>query len=102
MTLRQIINVYLHLCDNESIGEPESLYITLSTKLTASAAISELATAANEGKGLSEIFSWDEYDEHSLSNERHIDMEDSRSPWQRFCDLQNQEEGYEEGEAGEE
>lgn len=63
MTLRQIINVYLHLCDNGSIGEPESLYITLSTKLTASAAISELATAANEGKGLSEIFSWDEYDE---------------------------------------
>lgn len=63
MTLRQIINVYLHLCDNESIGEPESLYITLSTKLTASAAISELAAAANEGKGLSEIFSWDEYDE---------------------------------------
>lgn len=63
MTLRQIINVYLHLCDNESIGEPESLYITLSTKLTTSAAISELAAAANEGKGLSEIFSWDEYDE---------------------------------------
>ncbi|ODM16290.1 hypothetical protein SI65_08289 [Aspergillus cristatus] len=63
VTLRQIINVYLHLCDNESIGEPESLYITLSTKLTASAAISELAAAANEGKGLSEIFSWDEFDE---------------------------------------
>lgn len=63
VTLRQIINVYLHLCDNESIGEPESLYITLSTKLTASAAMSELAAAANEGKGLSEIFSWDEYDE---------------------------------------
>ena len=51
---------------------------------------------------LMSLGSWDEYDEHSLSNERHIDMEDSRSPWQRFCDLQNQEEGYEEGEAGEE
>lgn len=63
VTLHQIINVYLHLCDNESIGEPEALYVTLSTKLTASAAISELAAAANEGKGLSEIFSWDEYDE---------------------------------------
>ncbi|RAO69540.1 uncharacterized protein BHQ10_005552 [Talaromyces amestolkiae] len=46
--------------------------------------------------------SWDEYDEYSLSNERHIVMEDSSSPWRRFCDLQNQEEEYEEGEAGEE
>lgn len=50
---------------------------------------------------LMSLGSWDEYDEYSLSNERYIGVEDSRSPWQRFCDLQNQEE-EEESEEGEE
>lgn len=63
VTLHQVVNLYLHLCDNESIGEPEALYLSLSTRLTIPAAISDLAAAANEGKGLSEIFPWDDYEE---------------------------------------
>jgi DNA mismatch repair protein PMS2 len=50
---------------------------------------------------LMSLGSWDEYDEYSLSNERYIHVQDSRSPWQRFCDSQNQveeEEGSEESE----
>jgi DNA mismatch repair protein PMS2 len=52
---------------------------------------------------LMSLGSWDEYDEYSSSNERYIDVEAPRSPWQRFCDLQNQkeEEGSEDGEEGE-
>ncbi|PCH02375.1 TMS membrane protein/tumor differentially expressed protein [Penicillium occitanis (nom. inval.)] len=51
---------------------------------------------------LMSLGSWDEYDEYSSSNERYIDVEDSRGPWQRFCDLQNQEEDErsDEGEEG--
>lgn len=62
VTLHQIVNLYLHLCDNESIGEPETLYLSLSTKLTIPALLSDIQAAANDGKGLSEIF-WDDYDE---------------------------------------
>lgn len=53
---------------------------------------------------LMSLGSWDEYDEYNLSNEQYIGVEDSRSRWQRFFDLQNQEEEEEseEGEEGEE
>lgn len=63
VTLHQFVNLYLHLCDNESIGEPEALYLSLSTRLTIPAALSDLTAAANEGKGISEIFPWNDYEE---------------------------------------
>ncbi|KAL5049583.1 hypothetical protein BDW71DRAFT_195139 [Aspergillus fruticulosus] len=60
-TLKQLIDVYLQLCHNDGIDEPEALYLTLSTKLTLAAELSELLIAASEGKGLSEIQSWEIY-----------------------------------------
>ncbi|KAF7169785.1 hypothetical protein CNMCM5623_002414 [Aspergillus felis] len=63
VTLHQIIDVYLRLCHNDGIDSPEPLYLTLSTKLTIPAEISDLLLAANEGKGLSEINLWDVYQE---------------------------------------
>ncbi|PYH88296.1 hypothetical protein BO71DRAFT_414205 [Aspergillus ellipticus CBS 707.79] len=57
VTLSQIVDLYLRLCHNDGVNEPEALYLTLSTKLTASAELSDLLVAANEGKGLSEIHS---------------------------------------------
>ncbi|KAL4976977.1 hypothetical protein BDW66DRAFT_133585 [Aspergillus desertorum] len=60
-TLKQIVDVYLQLCRNDGIEEPEALYFTLSTKLTLAAELSELLIAASEGKGLSEIQSWEIY-----------------------------------------
>ncbi|RJE25309.1 conserved glutamic acid-rich protein [Aspergillus sclerotialis] len=63
VTLSEIVDIYLHLCHNEDINEPEPLYLTLNTKLTFPAQLSELITAANEGKGLSEIQPWDDYEE---------------------------------------
>ncbi|GFF23057.1 hypothetical protein IFM51744_06371 [Aspergillus udagawae] len=63
VTLHQIIDVYLRLCHNDGIDSPEPLYLTLSTKLTIPAEISDLLLAASEGKGLSEINLWDVYQE---------------------------------------
>ncbi|KAL4880964.1 hypothetical protein BJY04DRAFT_69169 [Aspergillus karnatakaensis] len=63
VTLKQIIDVYLQLCHNDGIDEPEPLYLTLSTRPTLTAELSNLLLAVNEGKGLSEIQSWDFYPE---------------------------------------
>ena len=50
------------------------MYLTLSTKLTIPAAVSDLLAAADEGKGLSEIYSWDDYEEAGQpSEEAHAD-----------------------------
>ena len=70
MTLHQILDVYLRLCRNEEeTNEPEALYLTLSTKLALDSELADLITAANEGKGLSQIHPWDDYDEAELGAE---------------------------------
>ncbi|KAL2871856.1 uncharacterized protein BJX67DRAFT_89142 [Aspergillus lucknowensis] len=63
VTLKQIIDVYLQLCHNDGIGSSDALYLTLSTKLTVSAELSNLFLAASEGKGLSGIQPWEVYPE---------------------------------------
>lgn len=60
VSLHQVLDLYLKLCHNDGSNEPEALYLTLSTKMTVSAEISDLLAAANEGKGLSELHGWDE------------------------------------------
>lgn len=63
MTLHQILNVYLRLCHNDGNDEPEALYLTLTTKPACHSELAALDAAANEGKGLSQIHEWDDYDE---------------------------------------
>ncbi|GAB1217876.1 hypothetical protein ATERTT37_007119 [Aspergillus terreus] len=63
VTLHQIVDLYLRLCHNDGVDEPEALYLTLSTRLTIAAEVSDLTLAASEGKGLSQIHSWDGYQE---------------------------------------
>ncbi|KAL2853401.1 hypothetical protein BJY01DRAFT_75125 [Aspergillus pseudoustus] len=63
VTLKQIVDVYLQLCHNDGIETSEALYLTLSTKLTTTAELSDLLLAASEGKGLSEIQPWEVYPE---------------------------------------
>lgn len=63
VTLSQIIDLYVRLCQNEHIAHPEPLYLALSTKLTIPAQLSDLLTAANEGKGISDVQPWDDYEE---------------------------------------
>ncbi|KAI9373115.1 hypothetical protein BJX61DRAFT_542068 [Aspergillus egyptiacus] len=63
VTLKLIVDVYLQLCHNDGLEEPEALYLTLSTKLTIAAEMSDLLLAASEGKGLSDIQPWEVYPE---------------------------------------
>ncbi|OJD23143.1 hypothetical protein ACJ73_05504 [Blastomyces percursus] len=60
-SLVQIVQVYLDLCSNDGINEPEPLYLTLSSRATFTAEFARLAAAANEGKGLSYL-TWEDYD----------------------------------------
>ncbi|PLB48866.1 hypothetical protein P170DRAFT_357999 [Aspergillus steynii IBT 23096] len=63
VTLYQLVDLYLRLCHNDGADEPEPLYLTLGTKLTIAAEVSDLLAAADAGKGLSEILPWDNYQE---------------------------------------
>ncbi|KAJ5154833.1 uncharacterized protein N7500_010272 [Penicillium coprophilum] len=67
VTLHQVLDLYLRLCRNDGITEPDALYLTLSTKRAFPAEIADLNDAAIDGKKLSELHaeiqSWDEYDE---------------------------------------
>ncbi|OQE03109.1 hypothetical protein PENVUL_c035G04709 [Penicillium vulpinum] len=67
VTLHQILDLYLRLCRNDGVTEPDALYLTLSTKRAFPAEIADLNDAAIDGKKLSELHSelhsWDEYDE---------------------------------------
>lgn len=69
VTLYQIVDLYLRLCHNDGLAEPEALYLTLSTRLTIAAEVSDLFLAASEGKGLSELHSWDSYPEADADSE---------------------------------
>ena len=73
VTLAQIVDVYLRLCHNDDIAAPEPLYLTLSTSLTIPAQISDLVLSANEGKGLSEIHPWDEYDDTVVASAENLE-----------------------------
>ncbi|KAK2783825.1 hypothetical protein FQN52_009472 [Onygenales sp. PD_12] len=62
ISLAQIIRVYLDLCLHDGINDPEPLYISLSTRSTFEADFRHLTTVAQEGKGLSYIQTWEDYD----------------------------------------
>jgi hypothetical protein len=61
VTLSQIVDVYLRLCHNDGVDEPEPLYLTLNTGSTLLAQVSNLAIAADEGRPISLVRSWEEY-----------------------------------------
>ncbi|KLJ07416.1 hypothetical protein EMPG_17109 [Blastomyces silverae] len=79
-SLVQIIQVYLDLCSNDGINEPEPLYLTLSSRSTFTAEFARLTAAANEGKGLSYL-TWEDYDIDNAEEgvEEHADKEEISS-----------------------
>ncbi|KAE8149447.1 hypothetical protein BDV25DRAFT_2773 [Aspergillus avenaceus] len=79
VTLFQVVDLYLQLCHNDGIEEPEPLYLTLSTRLTISAEVSDLLVAASEGKGLSEIHSWDGYYEAEPASAENFEVDDQET-----------------------
>lgn len=71
VTLSQIVDVYLFLCQNDGIEEPEPLYLTLTTKPTLLAVLSNLEQIANEGKGISDAQTWETYEEEDVDEAEH-------------------------------
>jgi hypothetical protein len=63
MTLHQILNIYLRLCHNDGNNEPEALYLTLSSRPAVHSELADLEAAANEGKGLSQVHPWSEFED---------------------------------------
>lgn len=63
------MDIYLRLSRNDGVNHPDALYLTLSSKRAFPAEIADLLDAANDGKTLSEIHSWDEYDEGEPGSE---------------------------------
>lgn len=80
MTLHQILNVYLRLCHNDGTDEPEALYLTLTTKPACHSELAALDAAANEGKGLSQIHAWDDFDVAGLAEDEVANADDTAQP----------------------
>ncbi|OOQ87739.1 hypothetical protein PEBR_16313 [Penicillium brasilianum] len=70
VTLHRILNIYLRLCQNDKNNEPEALYLTLSSRPAVHSELADLEAAANEGKGLSQVHLWSEF-EDGEENEDH-------------------------------
>jgi hypothetical protein len=66
-----VVDLYLKLCRNDGANEPDALYLALSSKRAFPAEIADLLDAANDGKTLSELHLWDEYDEAEPGSEDH-------------------------------
>lgn len=72
MTLHQILNIYLRLCRNDGNNEPEALYLTLSSRPAVHSELADLEAAANEGKGLSQVHPWSEFEDGEDHDDRQV------------------------------
>ena len=75
--MHQVVDLYLRLCHNDGTTDAEALYLTLSSKRAFPAEIADLLDAANEGKGLSGIHPWADYDEHEPGSEDDIEIHET-------------------------
>ncbi|KAJ5901679.1 hypothetical protein N7495_002207 [Penicillium taxi] len=111
ITLYQIIDIYLRLCHNDEIEEPEALYITLTSQPAAHLELASLEAAANEGKGLSQISPCDYFEVDSTSEDdtqyieeahsdpvQHESGVDSTSPKEVLNGDESRGESHEEGQ----
>lgn len=85
VTLQQILDVYLRLCHNDGNHEPDALYLSLSSKPAVYSELASLESAAREGKGLSQVHLWGEYDEEEQTTEEtnhaeHVDEQPGEEP----------------------
>ncbi|KAJ5259449.1 hypothetical protein N7478_012430 [Penicillium angulare] len=79
-TLHQIMEIYLRLCHNDGNHHPDALYLSLSSKQAVHTELASLDSAAKEGKGLSQIQLWADYDdaeEEPAAEETKNDHEES-------------------------
>lgn len=58
------MDIYTHLSHNDGATDPDALYLTLGSKISAHAELASLESAAKTGKGLSQVHAWDvDYDD---------------------------------------
>jgi len=57
--LHHILDIYTHLSHNDGVTDPDALYLTLGSKISAHAELASLESAAKTGKGLSQVHAWD-------------------------------------------
>lgn len=72
ITLFQITKVYRDLCLNDRVSEPDPLYLTLSTRESFESTYHNLLQFVEDGKGLSSIHSWDEYEQNEAEGDSFI------------------------------
>ncbi|KAJ5312150.1 hypothetical protein N7508_002980 [Penicillium antarcticum] len=77
VTLHQVVDLYLRLCHNDGTTDAEALYLTLSSKRAFPAEIADLLDAANDGKGLSGIHPWAEFDELEPGSEDDVGIHET-------------------------
>jgi hypothetical protein len=77
MTLHHILDTYTRLSQNDGTSEPDALYLTLGSKISAHSELAGLDSAAHEGKGLSQIHAWDVDYEDAGHEDMPVHEEDS-------------------------
>ncbi|QKX62075.1 uncharacterized protein TRUGW13939_09231 [Talaromyces rugulosus] len=101
VTLSQLVDVYVHLCRNEGVEKPEPLYLTLTTRPNLSTELSTLLNTAAEGKGISEIQTWEEeYEQEDAENAEDPDHPlPSESHVEKHEDVEHDDQVHIEAEA---
>ncbi|CAI7584657.1 unnamed protein product [Penicillium pancosmium] len=77
MSLHHILDIYTRLSQNDGTSEPDALYLTLGSKISAHSELAGLDSAAHEGKGLSQIHAWDVDYEDAGHEDMPVHEEDS-------------------------
>ncbi|KAK2762224.1 hypothetical protein FQN54_001234 [Arachnomyces sp. PD_36] len=73
LTLYEIVEVYIHLCHNDGVDEPEPLYIALGSKTNFLTKYSNLVTAADSGGGFSSLRKRNDLDHEDIDGDTHDD-----------------------------
>ncbi|KAI9665273.1 MAG: hypothetical protein M1829_005747 [Trizodia sp. TS-e1964] len=84
VTLSQIIDLHVQLLQQDGIADPDPLYMTVTSKESFLKSLGVLSTAANEGKGISQI-AWNETEgdvDYPAGNSNHEIVEPENPAYQ--------------------
>ena len=90
ITLKQISDLHEKLLQNDGIESPRPIYATLTTRSNFSIRFANLTAGAAEGKGLSELVTWDE---HSESFDEPVEAQDIQQSDELNEDARAEDEG---------
>lgn len=73
-----VINLHEELLRNDGVHTPGPLYVTLGTKPDFAKRLANLAAGAADGKGMSDLISWDEESENFEEDEQSVHVVDKK------------------------